>query len=268
MSGISGSSVRAVQDRRPASQHDGNPAVAGPVDLSSHNYRSSPPTSWPFPLLRWLGHHHHVQPDLSRQRVALAVASGCSSGAAADRGARSVPGRVDVRVAPFLVTRGQHWQPGGRRALCLFMLALYRAWDNVGLGCGPDRRAVAWALPFCDPYYAGIASSGGAFVLTELVDVSAGASIRRAASRGRICRTCVGARHCPYRRRQSDRWWAIRIGPARISMHASYTPMLILTCWRSRASPSRRISASQRFRLPSRAFMCAPRSQAASSRSF
>jgi hypothetical protein len=243
-------------DGRPLSTLEILP-LAGPVDLSLHNYTIFADLL-AVPLLRWL--------DIISTFNVIYLVNVALAGFGMFLLARRLTGRAPESFlaglmfawAPFLVTRGNgHYSLTAAAPLPLFMLALYQAWETRRLRDAILTGAVlAWAS-FCDPYYAVYCVMlGTAFVVTRTVDVSL---MRRSAKQLRAARNLlnvalvlvlgliIGVNLIGGGR--------VRIGAFQISVRTLYTPMLVLTLLalaRIAIATNLRITALPR---PSRPFM-------------
>jgi len=231
--------------------------LAGPVDLSLHNYTIFADLL-AVPLLRWL--------DIITTFNLIYLVNVALAGLGMFLLARRLTGRAPEAFlaglmfawAPFLVTRGNgHYSLVAAAPLPLFMLALYRAWETQRLRDAVlTGVALAWAS-FCDPYYAVYCVIlGVAFVVTRTVDLTL---MRRSCQQLRAARNLlnvvlVGVMALIVGVNLIG-GGVVRIGPVRISMRTLYTPMLILTLLaiaRAAIATNLRITA---LPLPSRAFM-------------
>ena len=231
--------------------------LAGPVDLSLHNYTIFADLL-AVPLLRVL--------DIISTFNLIYLINVALAGFGMFLLARRLTGRAPEAFlaglmfawAPFLVTRGAgHYSLTAAAPLPIFMLGLHQAWETRRLRDAVLAGvALAWAS-FCDPYYAVYCVMlGGAFVVTRTVDVTL---MRRSVQQLRAARNLlnvalvvvivliVGVNLIG--------GGVVRIGPARISMRTLYTPMLILTLLaiaRLAIATNLRITT---LPLPSRAFL-------------
>ena len=231
--------------------------LAGPADLSLHNYTIFADLL-AVPLLRSL--------DIISTFNVIYLVNVTLAGFGMFLLARRLTGRsleaflagLMVAWAPFLVTRGNgHYSLAAAAPLPFFMLALYRAWETRRLRDAVLTGVVfAWAS-FCDPYYAVYCVIlGSAFVITRTVDVTlmrrSDHPLRAARNLLNVSLVVVIALIVGVNMIGGG---VVRIGPARLSMHTLYTPMLVLTLLavaRVAIGMNLRITALPR---PSRAFM-------------
>ena len=231
--------------------------LAGPVDLSLHNYTIFADLL-AVPLLKWL--------DIITTFNVIYLVNVALAGFGMFLLARRLTERAPEAFlaglmfawAPFLVTRGSgHYSLAAAAPLPLFMLALYRAWETRRLRDAVlTGVALAWAS-FCDPYYAVYCVIlGSAFVVTRTVDLTL---MRRSTQQLRAARNLLNVALVVVTALivgvNLIGGGVVRIGPVRISMRTLYTPMLILTLL---AVARAAIATNLRFRtlpLPSRAFM-------------